>query len=64
LVYLPPYSPDFNLIEETFHFIKAWLRRHEDEVVSLASNPWLVHQATMSVTPDLAQGWFHNCAYD
>jgi transposase len=26
LIYLPPYSPDFNPIEETFSFIKAWLR--------------------------------------
>jgi transposase len=25
--YLPPYSPDFNPIELTFHIIKAWMRR-------------------------------------
>lgn len=26
LIYLPPYSPDFNPIEEAFSAIKAWLR--------------------------------------
>lgn len=29
LIYLPPYSPNFNPIEEVFSSIKAWLRRHE-----------------------------------
>src|ERR1700691_6512936 len=26
LIYLPPHSPDFNPIEQTFHSIKAWLQ--------------------------------------
>ena len=26
LKYLPPYSPDFNLIELSFHELKAWIR--------------------------------------
>jgi transposase len=26
--YLPPYSPDFNLIEYSFHDLKAWIRRN------------------------------------
>jgi len=28
LLYLPPYSPDFNLIEKFFSVLKAWLKRH------------------------------------
>ena len=32
LNYLSPYLPDFNLIEQTFHLIKAWLQWHELEV--------------------------------
>jgi transposase len=28
LVFLPPYSPDFNPIEATFHDLKAWIRRN------------------------------------
>ena len=26
--YLPPYSPDYNLIKLTFSVLKAWIRRH------------------------------------
>ena len=28
LEYLPPYSPDFNPIEEAFAELKAWIRRN------------------------------------
>ena len=27
--YLPPYSPDYNPIEEAFSFVKAFLKDHE-----------------------------------
>ena len=30
LAYLPPYSPDFNPIEESFAQLKAWLRKNRD----------------------------------
>jgi hypothetical protein len=64
LVYLPPYSPDFNPIEQAFHSIKAWLRRHEAEAVNADVRPWLIHQAAMSVTAKDAEGWILNCGYD
>jgi hypothetical protein len=41
LIYLPPYSPDFNPIEQAFHSVKAWLRRHEAEAVLPEARPWL-----------------------
>ena len=28
--YLPPYSPDLSLIEESFSVLKAWIRRNRD----------------------------------
>jgi transposase len=28
LVFLPPYSPDFNPIEEAFAELKAWMRKN------------------------------------
>lgn len=31
VVYLPPYSPEFNPIEETFQLIKAYIKRHQQE---------------------------------
>ena len=30
VIFLPPYSPDLNPIEETFASIKSYLRTHED----------------------------------
>jgi transposase len=64
LIYLPPYSPDFNPIEQSFHTIKAWLRRHEAEAVNPNVRPWLIHQASSSITPEMAQGWIENCGYE
>src|SRR5207237_1618964 len=31
LEYLPPYSPDFNPIERSFHDLKAYIKRHRQE---------------------------------
>ncbi len=39
LIHLPPYSPDFNPIEQSFHSLKAWLRRHENEAVNPGMSP-------------------------
>lgn len=33
LEYLPPYSPDFNPIEQSFSVLKTWIRRHGEEAV-------------------------------
>ncbi len=30
LRFLPPYSPDFNPIEPSFHLLKAWIKRYRD----------------------------------
>ena len=29
--YLPPYSPDYNLIEKSFNQLKLWIKRHFSE---------------------------------
>eukprot|EP00732_Lithocolla_globosa_P001273 Lithocolla_globosa_v1_NODE_605_length_3613_cov_11.564362.p2 type:complete len:303 gc:universal NODE_605_length_3613_cov_11.564362:2613-3521(+) len=34
IVYLPPYSPELNPIEEVFSCVKAWLRRNNEFVTS------------------------------
>jgi hypothetical protein len=31
LLYLPPYSPDMNPIEQTFNVLKAWIRRQIEQ---------------------------------
>lgn len=69
LVYLPPYSPDFNPIEEAFSAFKAWLRSNRDYVISQTEGPnvdpydlfYDVAEAVMS--PENARGWFHHSGY-
>jgi len=63
LIYLPPYSPDFNPIEEAFSAVKAWLQQHKGEYDSPENLPWLIHQAIDSVTPSNAIAWFRDCGY-
>ena len=61
LLFLPPYSPDFNPIEETFSKVKQALRRDRprtDEALSAAT-----FAAFAAVTPTDAAGWFTHCGY-
>lgn len=63
LLYLPPYSPDLNPIEEAFSCIKASLRRNNKHYVDASKLPWLIHEAIASITPDMSLGWFADCGY-
>lgn len=63
LVYLPPYSPDLNPIEQAFSSMKAWLRRHEAEAIRPEIRPWLIERAIESISSDDAVGWITNCGY-
>lgn len=61
LVYLPPYSPDFNPIENMWSKVKAALRKAKartfDAVVEAAKD------ALHSVTEADCQGYFEHCGY-
>ena len=35
IIFLPPYSPEFNPIEKFWHILKQWLRMHIRDYVSL-----------------------------
>lgn len=70
LVYLPPYSPDFNPIEEAFSALKAWIRRNRDyargELTGeLTCDPYsLLWEAVFaSVTEEKVRGWFADSGY-
>ena len=61
LLYLPPYSPDFNPIELAFSKLKTWLRsaqartREALEAVIQAATDW--------ITEGDAKNWFDHCGY-
>jgi transposase len=61
LLYLPPYSPDFNPIEKMWSKIKSILRKmkaRSKEEINAA-----ITAAFKEVTGSDAQGWFESCGY-
>ena len=61
LLFLPPYSPDFNPIEHAWSKLKALLRGVGARTVDA------LHAALAAlidaITPDDARGYFHHCGY-
>ena len=61
LLYLPPYSPDFNPIEKMWSKIKSILRKmkaRSKEELNAA-----ITAAFKEITSSDAQGWFESCGY-
>jgi transposase len=40
LKYLPPYSPDYNPIEQSFHKLKGWLKRNRELCPIFGDDAW------------------------
>lgn len=61
LIYLPPYSPDYNPIEKMWSKVKSILRkmkaRSNDELINALS------LAFAEVSEKDARGWFKSCGY-
>ena len=58
---LPPYSPDFAPIEETFSKIKQAMKSIERDTIQIRDCETVLLQSFLQVTPDDCQGWIHNC---
>jgi transposase len=61
LLPLPPYSPDFNPIEQCWSKIKEFLRAAEARTTEALEQA--MAQAFASITAADAQGWFQHCGY-
>jgi transposase len=61
LLYLPPYSPDFNPIEQAWSQIKQHLRKTKARTLELLEQSVAV--ALQQVTSQDAAGWFRHCGY-
>jgi transposase len=61
LVYLPPYSPDFNPIEEAFSKVKGLLRRAEARTREALIEA--MGRALCAVSARDAAGFFRHCGY-
>ena len=65
LIFLPPYSPDYNPIEETFSSIKYYLKDH-DEILQTLQAPdvmTIVKAAFDNVTVQDCNSWITDCGY-
>ena len=61
LLYLPPYSPDFNPIENLWSKVKGRLRSLAARTVETLHDA--IGQAFATVTPADCVGFFRNCGY-
>lgn len=80
MLFLPPYSPDLNPIEESFssgmfslfHFttesyirlVKAWLRRHWQIARDHTQPEIVLLEACGQITAEKAQGWIRHAGYN
>lgn len=61
LLFLPPYSPDLNPIEEAFSKVKGIVRKAGARTRKALDGA--VGEAMAAVTPEDAAGWFAHCGY-
>jgi len=61
VVFLPPYSPDFNPIELCWSKVKAWLRKAKARTFEALVEA--LGDALRAVTPDDILAWFTHCGY-
>ena len=62
--YLPPYSPDFNPIEQTFHTLKEWLRKHNSEAAAFPTYGEFLVRAVECAIGDNCRAYFKSCGYN
>ena len=63
VVFLPPYSPDFNPIETAFSTVKSWIRRNRT-FMEACNDP--IHASLVAcgqVTPQMAKSFFEESIY-
>jgi transposase len=62
LMFLPPYSPDFNPIEKAFAKLKAILRREAERTIA---GLWsLIGRLVGIFTPSESENYFRSCGYE
>ncbi|GJF00404.1 transposase domain-containing protein [Phanerochaete sordida] len=63
IMYLPPYSPDLNPIEEAFSKIKHWIRRNHDVFSPTSGAIFDLLQVVDVVTPEDAENYIAHAGY-
>jgi hypothetical protein len=63
VLYLPPYSPDYNPIETAFSTIKIWIRRNRDFMETCTNSEFAIMAACSQITSDMAKSYFEKSNY-
>ena len=63
VIFLPLYSSDYNPIEQTFSYIKYYLKQHDDLIQSIENPEVILQAAFAAITPSHCKGWIDNCGY-
>ena len=63
LLFLPPYSPDLNPVEEAFSYIKNYLRKHDQLLQAIPDPTDVIQSAIDSITPTHCNGWIDHSGY-
>ena len=63
LVFLPPYSPDYNPIEKLFSYVKYYLKTHDELLQVTGQLKPILHAAFSTVSVDYCQGWIKDSGY-
>ena len=61
--FLPPYSPDFNPIEEAFSEVKSALKAMENEMYIVDDLNTIVCAAFATITKQDCIGWIRHAGY-
>jgi transposase len=62
VLYLPPYSPDFNPIEPCWSKVKEFLRKAAARTPEALNDA--IAQALHAITADDCKGYFNYCGYE
>jgi transposase len=63
LEFLPPYSPDFNPIEPTFHDLKAWIRRNHQQADDFVDFGGFLEYAVTETNGQNARAHYKHAGY-
>ena len=63
LFFLPPYSPDLNPIEESYSYVKSYLRKHDILLQTIPNSSDVVLSAFNSITSAMCKNWISHAGY-
>ena len=63
VLFLPPYSPDMNPVENVFSYVKYYLKQHDDILQVVPDICPILEEGIKSINSNNAQQWISHCGY-